>query len=125
MPIGFMPPLPSFLFSAIALHAKYGSSDFGSTNSVHILLPRAAKDSQRPSEALLSFLEQKSFFILFASNPDGPEDHESKEPLSRSSSHLDSQRSRDGLREEYLVVILPGLHLDQSDVTRPSLLCGR
>ena len=74
MPIGLMPPLPPFLFSAIALHAIYDSSDFGSTNSVHILLPRAAQDSQRLSEALLCFLEQKSFFILFGSKPDEPED---------------------------------------------------
>ena len=74
MPIGFMPPLPSFLFSAIARHAIYDPSDFGSTNSVHILLPRAAKDSQRLSESQLCFLEQKSFFLLFASKPDGPED---------------------------------------------------
>ena len=39
MPIGLMPPLPSFLFSAIAPPAIYDSIDFGSTNSVHILLP--------------------------------------------------------------------------------------
>ena len=70
MPIGLMP----YLFSAIALHAIYDSSDFRSTNLVHILLPRAAKDSQKLSEALLCFLEQKSFFILLASKPDGPED---------------------------------------------------
>ena len=50
MPIGLMPPLPYFLSSVIARHAIYDSSDFGSTHSVHILLPKAAKDSQRLEE---------------------------------------------------------------------------
>ena len=72
------------------------------------------------TRCIFSFLErlrtQKDFLRLYCAswnrrvssycsdlNLMNPRIHESEEPLSRSSSHLDSQRSRYGLREEYLV----------------------